>query len=59
MVKDLLEASQDMKIIVLRGRNHTLQSSFRGQKRVVAMGWRNDPPNLFVTADVVVHNAGG
>ncbi|KFY10963.1 hypothetical protein V491_07399 [Pseudogymnoascus sp. VKM F-3775] len=59
MVKDLLKAKQDMKIIVLCGRNHTLQSSFRGESRVVAMGWRDDLPDLLVTADVVVHNAGG
>jgi len=23
------------------------------------MGWRNDLPDLFVTGDIVVHNAGG
>jgi len=55
MVTDFRQARQDMQIIC--GRNHTLRSSYNGQKRVVAL--ENDLPELFVTADVVVHNTGG
>jgi hypothetical protein len=59
MVTDFLQARQDMQIIVPCGRNHTLRSSYNGQKRVVVLEWRNDLPELFVTADAVVHNTGG
>lgn len=45
--------------VVLCGRNGTLQRRLRGQDRVVALGWRDDVPELMAASDVLVHNAGG
>ena len=59
MVTDFLQARKDKQIIVPCGRTHTLQSIYNRQKRVVALEWRNDLPEFFVTADVVGYNTGG
>lgn len=45
--------------VVLCGRNDTVRTRLAGRDRVVALGWRDDIPELMAVADVLVHNAGG
>jgi UDP-N-acetylglucosamine:LPS N-acetylglucosamine transferase len=45
--------------VVLCGRNDKLRKQLSAQPGVVALGWRNDVPELMAAADVLVHNAGG
>jgi UDP-N-acetylglucosamine:LPS N-acetylglucosamine transferase len=45
--------------VVLCGRNARLRRRLTGRRRVVALGWRDDVPELMSVADVLVHNAGG
>ncbi len=45
--------------VVLCGRNARLRRRLAGRPRVVALGWRDDVPELMSAADVLVHNAGG
>ncbi|MBW0106644.1 glycosyltransferase, partial [Pseudonocardia sp. KRD291] len=47
------------RVLVLCGRNAVLRRRLRGHPRVVALGWRDDVPDLMAAADVLVHNAGG
>lgn len=49
----------DAWIVVLCGRNARLQRRLSDRSRVVALGWRDDVPELMAAADVLVHNAGG
>lgn len=46
-------------VAVLCGRNDLLRRRLAGRSRVVALGWRDDVPELMAAADVLVHNAGG
>jgi processive 1,2-diacylglycerol beta-glucosyltransferase len=45
--------------LVLCGRNEMLRRRLSGNPRVMALGWRDDVPDLMTAADVLVHNAGG
>ena len=45
--------------VVLCGHNGRLRRSLAGEPGIVALGWRDDVPNLMAAADVLVHNAGG
>ncbi len=44
---------------VLCGRNDRLRRRLADRPRVVALGWRDDVPELMAAADLLVHNAGG
>lgn len=48
----------DAWALVLCGRNEALRRGLP-RDRVVALGWRDDVPELMSAADVLVHNAGG
>jgi UDP-N-acetylglucosamine:LPS N-acetylglucosamine transferase len=52
-------ASGIAEVVVLCGRNDRLRKQLSAQSGVVALGWRNDVPELMAAADVLVHNAGG
>lgn len=45
--------------VVACGHNTKLRARLAGRERVVALGWRDDVPELMAAADVLVHNAGG
>jgi UDP-N-acetylglucosamine:LPS N-acetylglucosamine transferase len=45
--------------LVLCGSNEKLKAKLLTENRVVALGWRDDVPDLHIAADVLVHNAGG
>lgn len=47
------------EVVVLCGRNERLRKRLSTLPGVVALGWRNDVPELMAAADVLVHNAGG
>jgi UDP-N-acetylglucosamine:LPS N-acetylglucosamine transferase len=47
------------EVMVLCGRNDRLRKQLEAQPGVVALGWRDDVPDLMAAADVLVHNAGG
>lgn len=47
------------EVVVLCGRNDRLRKQLAAQPGVVALGWRDDVPELMAVADVLVHNAGG
>ena len=47
------------EVVVLCGRNDHLRKQLSTQPGVVALGWRDDVPELMAAADVLVHNAGG
>lgn len=47
------------EVVVLCGRNDRLRKQLSAQPGVVALGWRDDVPELMATADVLIHNAGG
>jgi processive 1,2-diacylglycerol beta-glucosyltransferase len=47
------------EVVVLCGRNDRLRKQLSAQPGVVALGWRDDVPELMAAADVLVHNAGG
>jgi len=47
------------EVVVLCGRNDRLRKQLSTQPGVVALGWREDVPELMAAADVLVHNAGG
>jgi processive 1,2-diacylglycerol beta-glucosyltransferase len=47
------------EVVVLCGRNNRLRKQLSTQPGVVALGWREDVPELMAAADVLVHNAGG
>lgn len=45
--------------VVLCGRNDARRARLAADPGVVALGWRDDVPELMAAADVLVHNAGG
>ena len=45
--------------VVLCGRNEGLRRELSGLPRAIALGWREDVPELMAAADVLIHNAGG
>ncbi|MEI4272278.1 hypothetical protein TEK04_11135 [Klenkia sp. LSe6-5] len=45
--------------VVLCGRNEARRARLAAVPGVVALGWRDDVPDLMAVADVLVHNAGG
>jgi len=48
------------QVVVLCGRNTRLRAQFSpDDEGVIALGWRDDVPELMAVADVLVHNAGG
>jgi processive 1,2-diacylglycerol beta-glucosyltransferase len=47
------------EMVVLCGRNERLRTQLSAYPGVVALGWREDVPELMAAADVLVHNAGG
>jgi UDP-N-acetylglucosamine:LPS N-acetylglucosamine transferase len=47
------------ELVVLCGRNDRLRKQLSAEPGVVALGWRDDVPELMAAADVLVHNAGG
>ena len=47
------------RVVALCGRNGALLRRLHGRDRVVALGWRDDVPELMAASDVLVHNAGG
>jgi processive 1,2-diacylglycerol beta-glucosyltransferase len=47
------------EVVVLCGRNDRLRKQLTAQPGVVALGWRDDVPELMAAADVLIHNAGG
>lgn len=47
------------RAVVLCGRNDALRRRLHERGRVVALGWRDDMPELMAASDVLVHNAGG
>lgn len=47
------------EVVVLCGRNDRLRKQLSAEPGVVALGWRDDVPQLMAAADVLVHNAGG
>jgi processive 1,2-diacylglycerol beta-glucosyltransferase len=49
----------EARLVVLCGRNAPLRRRLAALPRVVALGWRDDVPELMAAADVLVHNAGG
>ncbi len=57
-VKAVLE-HPSVRVVVLCGRNAGLRRGLAGHKRVTALGWRDDVPELMAAADVLIHNAGG
>ncbi|MFN2479667.1 MAG: glycosyltransferase [Pseudonocardiaceae bacterium] len=54
-----IRSSGVAEVIVLCGRNDRLRKQLAAQPGVVALGWRDDVPELMAAADVLVHNAGG
>jgi processive 1,2-diacylglycerol beta-glucosyltransferase len=54
-----LSSSGIGEVVVLCGRNDRLRKQLATQPGVVALGWRDDVPDLMTAADVLVHNAGG
>jgi len=48
-----------VQVVVLCGRNEPLRRGLTGHERVIALGWRDDVPQLMAAADVLIHNAGG
>ncbi|KAK7937606.1 uncharacterized protein PG986_014474 [Apiospora aurea] len=58
-VSDILDQMEAVLIVVLCGRNSTLQRSLSTIPRVTALGWREDISELLAIAQAMVHNAGG
>lgn len=54
-----IAASGVAQVLLLCGRNVRLRARFADDDDVVALGWRDDVPELMALADVLVHNAGG
>jgi processive 1,2-diacylglycerol beta-glucosyltransferase len=54
-----ISSSGVAEVVVLCGRNDRLRKRLSVQPGVVALGWRDDVPELMAAADVLVHNAGG
>ncbi|MGH3868925.1 MAG: glycosyltransferase [Pseudonocardiaceae bacterium] len=58
-VVQTIRASGVAEVVVLCGRNDRLRKQLSRQPGVVALGWRDDVPELMAAVDVLVHNAGG
>ncbi|KAK7972370.1 hypothetical protein PG988_006504 [Apiospora saccharicola] len=58
-VRDILDQLETVLLVVLCGRNSTLQRSLSTIPRVTALGWREDISELLAIAQAMVHNAGG
>jgi UDP-N-acetylglucosamine:LPS N-acetylglucosamine transferase len=58
VVRSLISAEIG-EVVVLCGRNDRLRKRLASLPGVVALGWRDDVPDLMAAADVLVHNAGG
>jgi UDP-N-acetylglucosamine:LPS N-acetylglucosamine transferase len=54
-----ISSSGVAEVVVLCGRNDRLRKQLSTHSGVVALGWRDDVPELMAAADVLVHNAGG
>ncbi|MGH3720071.1 MAG: glycosyltransferase [Pseudonocardiaceae bacterium] len=54
-----ISSSGVAEVVVLCGRNERLRKQLSAQPGVVALGWRDDVPELMAAVDVLVHNAGG
>lgn len=55
-----IAATGSAQVLVLCGRNTRLRNQFTAEDEgIVAVGWRDDVPELMAMADVLVHNAGG
>lgn len=54
-----IAATGSAQVLVLCGRNARLRERFAAQDGVIALGWRDDVPDLMAVSDVLVHNAGG
>lgn len=54
-----IQAGGIHSVAVLCGRNESLRRRLSQIPGVVALGWRDDVPELMGAADVLVHNAGG
>ncbi|MGH3752637.1 MAG: glycosyltransferase [Pseudonocardiaceae bacterium] len=54
-----ISSSGVAEVVVLCGRNDRLRQQLSAQPGVIALGWRDDVPELMAAADVLVHNAGG
>ena len=58
-VRDILDQLEAVSLVVLCGRNTTLQRGLPTSPRVKALGWREDVAKLLAVSQVMVHNAGG
>jgi processive 1,2-diacylglycerol beta-glucosyltransferase len=58
-VVQTISASGVAEVVVLCGHNDRLRKQLSRQPGVVALGWRDDVPELMAAVDVLVHNAGG
>ncbi|HEY6422364.1 MAG TPA: glycosyltransferase [Pseudonocardiaceae bacterium] len=58
-VVQAISSSGVAEVVVLCGHNEGLRNELSAQPGVVALGWRDDVPELMAAADVLVHNAGG
>jgi processive 1,2-diacylglycerol beta-glucosyltransferase len=58
-VVQTISTSGVAEVVVLCGRNERLRKQLSSQPGVVALGWRDDVPELMAAVDVLVHNAGG
>ncbi len=54
-----ISSSGVAEVVVLCGRNDRLRKQLSTQPGVVALGWRDDVPELMAAVNVLVHNAGG
>lgn len=54
-----ISSSGVAQVLVLCGRNERLRRELARESGVIALGWRDDVPDLMAAADVLVHNAGG
>jgi UDP-N-acetylglucosamine:LPS N-acetylglucosamine transferase len=56
---DELAGLPSTRTVVLTGHNNRLRHQLAGRPRCLPLGWQDDVPSLFATADVLVDNAGG
>jgi processive 1,2-diacylglycerol beta-glucosyltransferase len=54
-----ISSSGVAQVLALCGRNERLRKDLGSHDGVIALGWRDDVPDLMNAADVLVHNAGG
>lgn len=62
-VEALLDASPDVQVIALCGRNEQALAQLRNlalpADRLISLGWTEDMPPIYQAADLVITNAGG